>query len=332
MSDYNKNPEGWQAPARHRRSDRHRQAESAQQPVRGQEEEIQWSRRAPDGNFAPDPETDRPSVRLNEDDREDFEDEEEADYGSSRFPWAKVICIAAAALVLLCGASLLLKDAGPLTPLKNAVSGLLNVQAKAPAEALSFQAASTEALTNSRVVFNLTTNQSVDGVKLVDVDDNEITATATLANGENETNRIWSIQAVFDEPYTGNVYAMIRSGDTWMRTDKSVALAVTRPTPAPTETPPPTQVPVVTAAPATAAPPTEIPAAAGRAAGYGGRHRGPHLGAHQSSRSRGGGDTCAYCSAYPGADGGAYASAYRAAHHGAHRVAPAQAGGPKRRP
>lgn len=260
MSDYNKNPEGWQAPARHRRSDRHRQAESAQQPVRGQEEEIQWSRRAPDGNFAPDPETDRPSVRLNEDDREDFEDEEEADYGSSRFPWAKVICIAAAALVLLCGASLLLKDAGPLTPLKNAVSGLLNVQAKAPAEALSFQAASTEALTNSRVVFNLTTNQSVDGVKLVDVDDNEITATATLANGENETNRIWSIQAVFDEPYTGNVYAMIRSGDTWMRTDKSVALAVTRPTPAPTETPPPTQVPVVTAAPATAAPPTEMPA------------------------------------------------------------------------
>ena len=260
MSDYRHDPqrqdEAWQAPVRHRRSDKYRQADSPAVSGPQAEEEIQWSRRAPDGNFAPEEDAPRPATRRYPDD-DGFEDEDDREeYARGGFPWGKVLAIAAAALVLLCGASLLLKDPGPLAPLRNAVGSLLHIQTKAPAEVLSFQAANTEGYTNSRIAFNLTTNQAVDAVKLVDEEGNEITATAVLANGENETNRIWSVQAVFDEPYTGSIYAMIRSGDAWTRTDRSVAMTIARPTPAPTETPQPSPAP--TAAP-TAVPSTEAP-------------------------------------------------------------------------
>ena len=48
---------------------------------------------------------------------------------------------------------------------------------------------------------------------------------ATLMNGSNETYRVWNINVVFDAPYTGNVFAAIRVGDTWTRTDKFISLS-----------------------------------------------------------------------------------------------------------
>ena len=257
--DYSQQPEEWQAPVRRRRSDKHRQAEQpSAAPENTEQEAIQWSRRAPDGNFDPEADAPRPVVRMAEDRRDYYaEEEEEEEYGRAAFPWLKVLLVALAVVLVLCAATLFLKDAGPLNPLKNAVSSLLNINTRAPAEVLSFQTASAEGMTNARMTFNLTTNQSVDGVRIVDEEGNEIPGTAALVNGQNETNRVWSVQAVFDQPYTGNVYAMIRSGDAWTRTDKSLSLTIARPTPVPTETPLPTQVPVTVITPAAAM--TEAP-------------------------------------------------------------------------
>ncbi|MDO5325096.1 MAG: PQQ-binding-like beta-propeller repeat protein [Clostridia bacterium] len=160
-------------------------------------------------------------------------------------PWLKILIGVIVAALLLAVALHFISDAGPLNPVKNAIDSLVNVQKKAPGEALSFQAASNTAATNSRLLFNLTTNQSVDGVRLEDAEGNEIACTATLVNGANETNKIWNINAIFDVPYSGDVFAVIREGETWTRTDKSVPLVIVNPTPVPTETPLPTQVPLV---------------------------------------------------------------------------------------
>ena len=277
MSNYNDDFSTPQPPVRHRRSDRHRQgdipAESPSYSQDRQEEapqEIQWQRRQPTPMWQ---EEDDGQTRAYQSRRQEpalddglymrrplppEEDDEEEDERRG-IPWLKIAAIVLALLALLAAALFFLKDAGPLNPLKEALNSLVHVQAKAPGEVISFQTASSTASTNTRLQFTLTTNQSVDGVRIVDAEGNEIACSATLVNGANETNKIWNIIAIFDVPYSGDVFAVIREGETWKRTDKSVPLLITDPTPAPTETPLPTQLPLTTAAPQI---PTEAPAAA----------------------------------------------------------------------
>ncbi len=275
MSNYDPYSSESQPPVRHRRSDRHRRSgapatEIAHPLPQEQEEapqEIQWQRRQPStwpeesddssrGGFS------GPAVPARDDglymrhprETEDDFDEEEV----RRIPWIKILAVALAAAALFFAALFFMKDAGPLNPLKNAVTGLFSAPARTPGEVLSFQAATSEGTTNSRMLFSVTTNQSVDGVRIEDAEGNEIACTATLVNGPNETNKIWNINAIFDVPYAGDVYAVMKENDTWKRTGKTVALVVTNPTPVPTETPEPTPAPA-TEAPTAA--PTDIPMA-----------------------------------------------------------------------
>ncbi len=275
MSNYDDPSLNPQPAARHRRSDRHREtgdhekkipqqsAAYSQPDIPAEQEpapEIQWQRRQPamyqedGGANARGAYTARRQPAARQDGRQDnlymrrpalnddFDEEEEDE---RRVPWLKILIGVIVAALLLAVALHFISDAGPLNPVKNAIDSLVNVQKKAPGEALSFQAASNTAATNSRLLFNLTTNQSVDGVRLEDAEGNEIACTATLVNGANETNKIWNINAIFDVPYSGDVFAVIREGETWTRTDKSVPLVIVNPTPVPTETPLPTQVPLV---------------------------------------------------------------------------------------
>ena len=251
MSDYRdpvRRANGQNEPVRHRRSDRYRQAEEIPAaPREAQEEPIQWSRRAPDGNFNTRDDALRPVVRMadtNEyyDDANDYDEDERG-----AFPWRKVLLIVlAAALILGMGLFLYKTFIRPVKP---------------QPEAVSFQTPSNEGMTDTRMVFSVTTNQAMDGVKIVNENDEEIEAVVNQLNGSNETNRIWQVQAVFDEPYTGNIYAMIRSGNEWKKTDKSVALVIASPTPAPTEAPTeaPTPAPTETPTPAPTEAPTPAP-------------------------------------------------------------------------
>ena len=174
-----------------------------------------------------------------------YDDEDERS-----FPWLKVIAGLVIALLLLCVALHFIQDAGPLNPIKNAIDSLITVKAKEPGKAISFQAASSTATTNSRLLFSLTTNQSVDSVRIEDADGNDIACTVNQVNGSKETNIIWNINAIFDEPFSGEVYAVIRQNNTWTRTDQSVSVVIADPTPVPEETPLPTQVPLTTQVPA----------------------------------------------------------------------------------
>ena len=267
-----------QQPAvRHRRSDRHRQeseknyeapaVNAARQlpPENEPTDEIKWQRRQPSSwpeenegysspaasgsrhrqQSAPVPDERMYMRRTPElDDAYDDEDEERV------FPWMKII-IGALIVVLLFGVALhFIQDAGPLNPIKNAIDGLVQVKAKEGGKVISFQAASSTAATNTRLLLSLTTNQSVDGVRIEDSDGNDIACTVNQVNGSNETNKIWNINAIFDAPFTGDVFAVIRQDDNWIRTDQKVSLLIAAPEPLPTETPLPTQVPIATQIPA----------------------------------------------------------------------------------
>ena len=269
MSNYDPYSSDSQQGARHRRSDRHISAASPADDAvqfRSEEQEqspqeIQWQRRQPtswpDENAGA-PRTSRRVSSSRDDglymrqprnDDDDYDDDEDA----RRFPWLKILGVLLAAAVVFFAALFFVKDAGPLNPLKEAITGLIGAKpAKTPGEVLSFQAVSTSGVTNSRMVFNVTTNQAVDGVRIENADGEEILCTTSLVNGANETNKIWNINAIFDAPYSGEVYVAIRENEAWRRTDKSVLLTVADPTPVPTDTP----VPVT---PAPTLVPTEIP-------------------------------------------------------------------------
>ena len=267
-----------QQPAvRHRRSDRHRQdagkdyeapaVSAARQlpPENEPADEIKWQRRQPSSwpeenegyassaasgsrrrqPSAPVPDEQMYMRRTPElDDAYDDEEEERT------FPWMKII-VGALIVVLLFGVALhFIQDAGPLNPIKNAIDGLVQVNAKESGKVISFQAASSTAATNTRLLLSLTTNQAVEGVRVEDADGNDITDAVNLVNGSNETNKIWNINVIFDMPYTGDVFAVIRQDNNWVRTDQKVSLVITDPEPLPTETPLPTQAPIATQIPA----------------------------------------------------------------------------------
>ena len=273
MSNYQDPNYDQQSAVRHRRSERRRpssgsgyeapavnssrQLPSENEPI----DEIKWQRRQPsswpeenDGFSIPS--ASRSRNRQNTpvpDERmymrrtpaleDDYEDDEERS-----FPWLKLIIGLLIAMLLLGVALHFIQDAGPLNPIKNAIDSLIMVKAKEPGKAISFQAASNTATTNTRLLFSLTTNQAVDGARIEDADGNDIACTVNQANGSNETNKIWNINAIFDEPFSGDVYAVIRQDNTWTRTEQSISVVIADPTPIPEETPLPTQVPLSTQA------------------------------------------------------------------------------------
>ncbi len=276
MSNYQDPNLNQQPVVRHRRSERHRQEadnNSYQAPVvnpsrqiepeQEAADEIRWQRRQPsnwpeeNSDFSQNPVPRgrrsqvppaqdeqmymRRSVNLNSAYDDDEEDERS-------FPWMKVIVGLVIAVLLFCVALHFIQDAGPLNPIKNAIDGLVNVRAKEPGKAISFQAATNSVSTNTRLLLSLTTNQSVDGVRIEDADGNDIACTVNQVNGSNETNKIWNISAIFDAPYSGDVFAVIRQDNNWVRTDLAVSLIVADPTPVPTEAPLPTQAPLATVA------------------------------------------------------------------------------------
>ena len=160
MSNYDPYSSDHQSPVRHRRSDRHRRTgeSSSDIPNRLPEEqeeaprEIQWQRREPptwqDENAEPsraaysrryDSSQDGGLyMRHSTEQDDDYDDEEDV----RRFPWLKILGIVLAAVVLFFAALFFMKDAGPLNPLKNAITGLISAPVKAAGEVLSFQAAS----------------------------------------------------------------------------------------------------------------------------------------------------------------------------------------------
>lgn len=273
MSNYQDPNLNQQSAVRHRRSERRRQGagssyeapavnSSRQLPSENEPvDEIKWQRRQPSNwpeendsfsvsptprgrsrQSAPVPDQQMYMRRASALDDGYEEDDERS------FPWLKVI-VGLLVIVLLFGVALhFIQDAGPLNPIKNAIDSL--IQVKETGKVISFQAASSTASTNTRLLLSLTTNNSVDGVRIVDADGNDIVFTVNQVNGSNETNKIWNINAIFDEPFSGDVYAEIWHDNTWTRTDQKVSLVITSPTPIPEETPLPTQVPLSTQIPA----------------------------------------------------------------------------------
>ena len=172
---------------RRRRSEKYRQEDAPAENRENQEEPIQWSRRAADGIFNNQDDAMRPVVRMarpeeyeDDDDRYDDEDDEYAP-----FPWKRLLLIVLA-IALIAGVGVFLYKTF-IRP------------AKPQPEAVSFQAASKDGLTDTRMTFSITTNQAVDGVMIVNEDGEEISAEIEQLTADKETNRVWRVLAMFDE-------------------------------------------------------------------------------------------------------------------------------------
>ena len=147
MSNYDPYSSENQPPVRRRRSDRHRRdgtaaaqgADISQRLPEEQEDaprEIQWQRREPpswpDENAEPsravyprryDPSEDGGLYMRHSAEPDDGYDDED---DTRRFPWLKILGIVLAAAALFFAALFFMKDAGPLNPLKDAITGLTN--------------------------------------------------------------------------------------------------------------------------------------------------------------------------------------------------------------
>ena len=267
---------------RHRRSDRHRGGEGGESAAAPRREasarEPQWVRQQPpadpaqENGYSAYQQPARSAARQDDDAfmrrpvllEEEYEEEE----GEGRSPWLKIVLGVVLAAVILCAALYFVPSAGPLQPLKDAVvSGvnaaihLISPEEKVPAQALAFQTINNSGVTDSRLSFTLETTTSVEGVRIEDAQGTEIPCTVSLINGEDETRKIWSIMAVFTAPYEGEIYAAIKEGANWTRTDKWVALSISDPTPAPTLAPEPTWAPTSIPEPTSYLPAATAPAA-----------------------------------------------------------------------
>lgn len=198
VSNYQDPNANQQPVVRHRRSERRRQdaGKSYEAPVVNNTrqiptenepvDEIKWQRRQPsswpeeseDYSAAPAPRgrarqnassvNERMYMRRSPSLEDPYDEDEEEERS---FPWTKMI-VGALIAVLLFGVALhFIQDAGPLNPIKNAIDGLFQVKAKEPGKVLSFQSASGTASINTRLLLSLTTNQTVDGVRIEDVDE-----------------------------------------------------------------------------------------------------------------------------------------------------------------
>lgn len=222
---------------------------SHQRPVRRREDDQLYMRRPPQQNG----------------DDYDYEDEDEEEYRSSPLP--KILLALVLVVVVGCAALYFVPNAGPLQSLKDAVTdgvnsvvNLISPQEKAAPQALSFQTVSNSGVTDSRLMFHLTTTNTVEGVRIEDAQGAEIPCTVSLVNGADETNKIWAITAVFTSPYEGEVYAAIKDGANWTRTDKWVSLSILAPTTQPTQVPVQTTAPTQAPTDAPVAQPTTLPA------------------------------------------------------------------------
>lgn len=259
------------ATPRHRRSDKYR-TDAVQDVPAAEEHQVQAGHvyDAPQVTRAPryDDEEDRmPTPRRSRanDSYDDVEDKD--DYEPIRI-WPRVLAAVVLIALVVCIALYFVPNAGPLQPVKDKIVGVVNAVAgvgtapKEQPQVISFQAQSNTATVGSRTLFNITTNRSVQALRLETEDGRVVSDTVNMINGTEETNKIWEANVVFDEAFDGTLYAACQDGENWVRSDKMVSMRVIAPTQAPTQIPVMTQVPVFTQAPAQLQQPvyTQVPA------------------------------------------------------------------------
>ena len=177
-------------------------------------------------------------------------DEEYDDEPPHRHTGRVILLIIAALIAVLVGVYFFLPAGdsgiiGKLNDIKQNISGAVSKVAglvsptKEPAQVLSFTASTNSGTTATRYIFYITTTQNASDVRLVD-DAGEKLAASVKSNDKAETNRVWELTALFENPYTGAVYAAVEQDGVWTTSDRSIAMTVALPTVAPTPTPTPT--------------------------------------------------------------------------------------------
>lgn len=253
------------APARRRRSDRDAQP---------REDAPQWVRQEPPAA----PEADqqvyaRRRPGLEGDGYEDtyarrspaLEDEDDYDQEPRGKLWVRALIVMLVIVLGLCAALYFLPDLGPLKgaqqSLRSAVQSVKDKISPTTPEITSFQIVTNSGTTGDRIFLQAAASRSVKGVRLEDIEGNEVPCTISRLSDEDPDTQLFGITVTFSQPFEGEVFAAYTDGQTWQRSSHWVMLSVAEPTPVPP--PMPTETPAPTLAPAdpTLAPATQAPAA-----------------------------------------------------------------------
>lgn len=120
-------------------------------------------------------------------------------------------------------------------PVAAVVDGVFGIKKAVPPKIIKFDAAEPNNVTGVQTVFTITTDTAVEGVKLQDGDGREISGVPMSKDAPG--NMLWTVTVLFDEPFTGEVFANVLKDSTWYFEGKSVTVNISDPTPPPVETP-----------------------------------------------------------------------------------------------
>lgn len=200
---------------------------------------------------------------------DDYEEDEEPRKKGHGLLVALVIIVLVLALAVL-GFMLIPEDDSTLGQIKQnvveTIGGLLGQEKTPDPQALDFSAAPVQGTAPIDVAFTVTTNLSVESVRMVDEEGQQL-ETSTAFSMDNADSRIWMLNMAVTDGYEGAAQVQIQDAEgAWLDTGKTVQLAIApapqvtptpEPTAEPTETPMPVMAVVMTVAPTQA--PTEVP-------------------------------------------------------------------------
>ena len=179
-----------------------------------------------------------------------YEDEyDEEDLPPRRWPMALLALFLALAVILAVSYFLIPKDAKGILGTARGLShqvvdgalGLVGVNRQEPARLLKFDTPEDKVQTGVKTVFTFTASRAIDGVRIWDEADNEIPGVQEAVDAP--ANTVWTLTSILDTPREGPLTAGFKQGDAWHKTDLTVLLTVSAPTPTPSPTTEPTFTP-----------------------------------------------------------------------------------------
>ncbi|MDO5021714.1 MAG: PQQ-binding-like beta-propeller repeat protein [Eubacteriales bacterium] len=133
-------------------------------------------------------------------------------------------------------------------PVAGVVDSILGKEEE-KAKIVKFETAEPYGLTGGKNVFTITTDKSVQNVRIRNENGDIIAGTSNVMD---ESRKLWTYTVVFEDEFEGVVYAGVLDGETWIADAKGIQLNITKPTAEPvvvTQPPVITQAPVITPQP-----------------------------------------------------------------------------------
>lgn len=113
------------------------------------------------------------------------------------------------------------------------VRSLVGLKEPDPPRIIKFETPSGESLIGVKTVFTFTADSAIDGVRITDEVGNVLNGAVQCINPPDNT--VWTLSIVFDKAVVSTLRAEVLRSEQWYASDKTIAMTVLEPTPAPTQ-------------------------------------------------------------------------------------------------